>query len=86
VRKATTGLQRAAERGEVFHLWTHPFNIASDPRALVRGLELIFQEFARLRDSGLIFNSTMGSLARQLSLTRENERLPQFKPTAEAIR
>jgi hypothetical protein len=50
----------------MFHLWTHPFNIGSDPRNLLRGLELIFQEVRALRDSGLIVNYTMGGLAEKL--------------------
>ncbi len=74
IRKATVGLRQAARRGTVFHLWTHPFNIASDPDGLLRGLEAIFQEFARLRESGLIVNSTMGDLASRYTRQREQQR------------
>ena len=74
VRKAISGLRQAGSRGEVFHLWTHPFNIASDPIPLLRGLESIFHEVCDLRASGLIENVTMGELARQLNEQRESER------------
>ncbi len=38
IRKARAGLRTAADRGGVFHLWTHPFNIASDRDVLLATL------------------------------------------------
>ena len=72
VQKAISGLQRAGNRREVFHLWTHPFNVASDPVPLLWGLESIFRKVNDLRASGLIENVTMGGLARQLNEQRES--------------
>ena len=66
VRKARRSLQQAAERGRVFHLWLHPHNIATDPDSLLRGMESILVEAKALRDSGLLVNETMGSLAETL--------------------
>lgn len=63
VRKAAGGLRRAAREGGVFHMWTHPFNIASDPRGLLGGLERIFQEYKSLADSGLIASRSMCDIA-----------------------
>ncbi len=74
----TAGLRQAASRGNVFHLWTHPFNIASDPDGLFRGLEVIFQEFARLRESGLMSNSTMGDLTAHYSRHPGEKRSPEL--------
>jgi peptidoglycan/xylan/chitin deacetylase (PgdA/CDA1 family) len=64
--KALKGLRHAAHTGQVFHMWFHPFNIASDPGPLLRGLEDILQGVAILRSSGLMVNETMGSLAKRL--------------------
>jgi peptidoglycan/xylan/chitin deacetylase (PgdA/CDA1 family) len=71
VRKSVRALRNAARRGTIFHLWTHPFNIASDPRSLIRGLEAIFQEVRTLRDSGLVVNQTMGEIAERLDGEKE---------------
>ena len=68
VRKSISGLQDAASRGGVFHLWTHPFNLASDPEPLLAGLDEVFHAYAALRDSGLIANATMGELASTLGV------------------
>ena len=63
VRKAVASLRRAARDGSAFHLWTHPFNIASDPQALLGGLDTILREAKSLRDAGQLVNHTMGSMA-----------------------
>lgn len=57
------GLHRAARDHAVFHLWTHPFNLASDPKGLLGGLRVIFHEVKALRESGLIRDMTMAGLA-----------------------
>jgi hypothetical protein len=43
-------MQRAAERGELFHLWFHPENVAVDQEENLSLLEKIAAEAARLRD------------------------------------
>lgn len=58
VIRAKKGLRRAAKRREVFHLWTHPFNLAGDVQGLLKGLESIF---CYARDLG-VKNATMGQL------------------------
>jgi peptidoglycan/xylan/chitin deacetylase (PgdA/CDA1 family) len=63
VMKATASLRKAAREGAVFHMWTHPFNVASDPDRLLNGLERIFQEVKNLTDSGLLVSRTMTELA-----------------------
>jgi peptidoglycan/xylan/chitin deacetylase (PgdA/CDA1 family) len=63
LRKARAGLRAAVETGGVFHLWTHPFNIASDPGYLLDVLETIVVEAIRLRDQGRLTIDTMGSVS-----------------------
>lgn len=63
VRKSILTMRKAARSVGIFHLWTHPFNIASDPESLLGGLERIFQEYKRLHDSGLIQSRTMTEVA-----------------------
>jgi len=66
VWKVKMGLRRAAKLGGVFHLWFHPYNLATDVQGLFHGLEQIFSEVAQLRGRGLIDNVTMGELADEL--------------------
>jgi hypothetical protein len=68
VGKVKLGLRQAIKKGGVFHLWLHPFNLASQPDKLLGGLETIFVEVCRYRDAGLLDNLTMGGLAHQLKL------------------
>jgi peptidoglycan/xylan/chitin deacetylase (PgdA/CDA1 family) len=70
VRKSVNALRKAARSGGVFHMWTHPFNIASDSRGLLAGLESIFQEVRSLRESGLISSVTMSELTQALEAER----------------
>lgn len=66
VHKAKLGLERAARRNGLFHMWFHAFNLASDPDRLLRGLETIFQRVCRLREAGHLFNPSMADLAASL--------------------
>ncbi|MDP3879100.1 MAG: hypothetical protein Q8Q07_02180 [Dehalococcoidales bacterium] len=71
VWKSKRALRRAAEQRRLFHLCFHPFNLAANPGRLFRGLENIFTEFCRYRDSGLLDNLSMGQLAHALQFTKE---------------
>ncbi|MFA5309409.1 MAG: hypothetical protein WC370_08015 [Dehalococcoidales bacterium] len=66
VLKISSGLRRAAREKAVFHLWFHPFNMASNPRGLLAGLEDVFRRVRRLRDKGVIENLTMTALVARL--------------------
>ncbi|HHU49841.1 MAG: polysaccharide deacetylase family protein [Caldicoprobacterales bacterium] len=59
IRKAKKGINRAIKRGEVFHLWFHPFNLASNPRGLLKGLDKIFSYVRDKIDEGVLENCTM---------------------------
>jgi Polysaccharide deacetylase len=62
VQKAKLGLGRAAARGELFHLWFHPFNLASDPH-LFDGLAEILAFASELRSSDQLRILTMAQVA-----------------------
>lgn len=66
VRKVHAGLRDAAKRQRVFHLWCHPFNLASDADGLLGGIEQIFQEVVRLRRAGTLDQMTMEQLRASL--------------------
>jgi hypothetical protein len=68
VGKVKQGLRQAAKKRRIFHLWFHPFNLASHPEKLLGGLEAIFAEVCRYRDLGLLNNLTMGELGHNLKL------------------
>jgi peptidoglycan/xylan/chitin deacetylase (PgdA/CDA1 family) len=73
VRKAQAGLQRAAETGGVFHLWTHPFNIASDPDFLLATIEAVVSDARAARDRGEIAIESMAVTAARLSASPPGE-------------
>jgi hypothetical protein len=63
LRKARAGLRRAVETGGVFHLWTHPFNLASDPDYLLTLLDTVLREAVRERDRGMLSVAPMAAIA-----------------------
>ena len=71
LRQARLGIRKAVRLREIFHLWSHPFNLASDER-LFGVLERVLAEVRRLADSGQLMPMTMSGLAEQLL-----ERQPQ---------
>ena len=73
VRKAKLGLERALQRRAMFHLWFHPFNLASDLDGLLQGLETIFQHVYSLREAGKLINPVMGEFAESLQPVRLGE-------------
>jgi peptidoglycan/xylan/chitin deacetylase (PgdA/CDA1 family) len=69
VLKINNGIKRAARENAVFHLWFHPFNLASNPRGLLAGLERVFSYVKRMKDKGEIENLTMGALAEKMEIS-----------------
>ncbi|HHT66587.1 MAG: hypothetical protein ACOX25_02700 [Caldicoprobacterales bacterium] len=66
VRKAIKGIDRAIDRGEIFHLWFHPHNLASDPDGLLFGLDQIFAYVRRKIDDEELDNCPIGELCKWL--------------------
>lgn len=65
VKRATRGIDRAAQDQRVCHLWFHPINFASGPRATLDMLRRVLDHAARLRDSGRLDVLPMAAVARQ---------------------
>jgi peptidoglycan/xylan/chitin deacetylase (PgdA/CDA1 family) len=63
VAQARKGLDRAVERGELFHLWFHPFNLGSSEK-MFDALEQILSEVARRREAGQLRVMTMEGAAK----------------------
>lgn len=63
VAKARAGIRRAVRERAVFHLWTHPFNVASDAAFMLDALEHILRDAARLRDRGELVVESMRTIA-----------------------
>lgn len=63
VRRATRGIDLAVARREVSHLYTHPINLASDPRRTLAGLSAILEHAARRRDRGELLILPMDGVA-----------------------
>lgn len=63
VNKANRGLKQAVRQNKIFHLWFHPFNLATSPVQLLSGLEQIFETVSMLREQGELEVKTMSRLA-----------------------
>jgi peptidoglycan/xylan/chitin deacetylase (PgdA/CDA1 family) len=62
VRRARKGLAEAVRERGVFHLWTHPTNLADETEAMFGGLAAILQEVRDLCRAGRLEVRTLGSL------------------------
>lgn len=62
VAKATAGLDRAAARGRIFHLWFHPSNLAYAVDAQLAVLEGILRHARALCDAGRLHIATLGEI------------------------
>ena len=62
VSRARKGLRAAVREGRVFHLWTHPTNLAEHAESMFGGLRTILEEMAELRERGLMEVRTLGDL------------------------
>ncbi|OIO48503.1 MAG: hypothetical protein AUJ32_00405 [Parcubacteria group bacterium CG1_02_40_82] len=67
VAKSKSGIKKAVQQKKIFHLWFHPFNIASSPKKLLAGLEKIFSYVNLWREKGSLENLTMGETAEYLN-------------------
>ncbi len=66
-KQAFDGIRRAADRGEMFHLWLHPWDLGTDP-ALCDLLGEVFEYVASFRNAGKMRVATMADVAeRRLS-------------------
>jgi peptidoglycan/xylan/chitin deacetylase (PgdA/CDA1 family) len=63
INRICNEMERAAKRGEVYHLWWHPHNFGSFPAQSLDGLRKILKHYAYCRDRWQMNSRTMGELA-----------------------
>jgi peptidoglycan/xylan/chitin deacetylase (PgdA/CDA1 family) len=66
VAQAARGLAGAIQRGEIYHLWFHPFNLGSSD-AMFDALTQILTLVYTLREGGVLRTVTMGALAEEIT-------------------
>ena len=66
-RKIIRGVRKAQKQQRIFHLWFHPYNIASNPERLLKGLDRVLSNVAEQKAAGALDVLSMGDLAEQLS-------------------
>jgi peptidoglycan/xylan/chitin deacetylase (PgdA/CDA1 family) len=64
LRRITSGLEYAAKRGLVYHLWWHPHNFGVDLRENLRFLEQVLQSYQKLHTQNKMQSLTMGEVAK----------------------
>ena len=64
--RARRGLQRAAARREVFHLWLHFEDLVPDTGRMLAGLERVFAAARALSEQGRIEILTMRELTERV--------------------
>jgi hypothetical protein len=62
-RRCLKGIDDAARRRRLCHLWTHPINLAADPDGMLASFEVVLDRVARLRDAGDLDVLPMGEVA-----------------------
>ncbi len=63
VRRVLEGIERAARKQRIMHLWFHPTNLADETEAMLGGLRTVFGEVARRREREELDVLPMGELA-----------------------
>jgi peptidoglycan/xylan/chitin deacetylase (PgdA/CDA1 family) len=69
VKRCIKGLERAARRREIFHLWFHPTNMVAEMETMFSGLNEILTHVSQLRKAGVLDVMTMA----EVSARFENE-------------
>lgn len=62
LNRILSSMRKAAQKGEIFHLWWHPEDFAGNPQANLAFLEEILAEFSDLRLRFGMQSMTMGEL------------------------
>lgn len=68
INKALKGIQKAIKEKKIFHLWFHPFNIATNQEKLLRGLEEIFIKVYEERNKGNLDVMTMKQIVAKVKI------------------
>jgi len=70
IKRGLAGLNRAVERGEIFHLWFHPSNFVYKTDEQFYVLEAILKDAQRLKESGQLEILTMGDIGNRITKNR----------------
>ncbi len=62
IHKAKKGIRSAIKQNKLFHLWFHPFNIATNQEKLLYGLEEILKEVSSRREAGELETKSMAEI------------------------
>lgn len=63
IRRVQSEMERAAQAGEVYHLWWHPHNFGRFPEQSLHGLKRILHHFRQCRERYGMGSMNMGELA-----------------------
>jgi Polysaccharide deacetylase len=66
LRRICSGLDHAARKNEIYHLWFHPEELAPHPEKNFAALQTVVERFARLRDRGAMESLSMGELSERM--------------------
>lgn len=72
IARINSEMERAAVRGEVYHLWWHPHNFGSFPVESIKGLQTILINFERCRNKYGMESLGMGEVADRVLATRKS--------------
>lgn len=71
--RAIKGLNTAADKRGVFHLWTHPFNLGLRSSELIHGIRDVLVHAAKLREAGRLENYSMSTMTKMLNSTAHDQ-------------
>ena len=63
ISRIKSEMSRAAQQGEVYHLWWHPHNFGHYPQQSMEGLGKILKHYASCRDKWRMNSLSMGEMA-----------------------
>lgn len=66
LERICSGLEYAAKKRRVYHLWFHPEDLAVNQDANLEALETVLRRYALLRDRGVMESVNMGELSARL--------------------
>ena len=72
INRIKNEMERAAQHGEVYHLWWHPHNFGHYPKESMEGLKRILDHFAFCREKYGMQSLNMGEVG-ELVLSRQKE-------------
>lgn len=65
IERIKAEMSRAAQRGEVYHLWWHPHNFGNFPAESIAGLEAILNHYSTCKKKWNMSSATMNELTLQ---------------------